>query len=88
MTCRPTSQQDEYHPCISDNMVELVQKLCVSISTRLDHLLSCLVTMKEHYRLTVRQCCTEQERCRMLLCDVLDTREMMLLINFMKFLRL
>ena len=52
--------------------MELVQALCVSAP--FDHLLSRrLVTLEERDRL--RQCSTEQERARMLLCDVFRYKE-------------
>ena len=63
-----TSQQDDYQRYITDNMVELVQKLCVSAI--IDHLLSHrLLTMEEGHRLS--QCSTEQDRARMLFYDIL-----------------
>ncbi|XP_062523774.1 uncharacterized protein LOC134198401 isoform X2 [Corticium candelabrum] len=63
-----TSQQDDYQRYITDNMVELVQKLCVSAI--IDHLLSHrLLTMEEGHRLS--QCSTEQDRARMLFYHIL-----------------
>ncbi|XP_062498856.1 uncharacterized protein LOC134176185 isoform X2 [Corticium candelabrum] len=63
-----TSQQDDYQRYITDNMVELVQKLCVSAI--IDHLLSHrLVTMEEGHQLS--RCSTEQDRARMLFYHIL-----------------
>ncbi|XP_062510250.1 uncharacterized protein LOC134186336 isoform X3 [Corticium candelabrum] len=64
-------QVDEWQQYVLDNLPQLVKKLCVSSIT--DHLISHRLISTEEAHI-LRHCPTEEERCRILLCDVLPRK--------------